>query len=144
MRSLWPMMTIGAPGKVRPFTFQSGAVRCTSYQMEGIIRSRCVSFASSGFPVAVCDTHLDLMMPSIWYEVHLTAPDWNVKGLTLPGAPMVIIGHNERIAWGFTNNGADVQDLYIETLNPVSPDEYRVKGSWVKAQIIEETICVKG
>ena len=81
------------------------------------------------------------MMPSIWYEVHLTAPDWNVKGLTLPGAPMVIIGHNERIAWGFTNNGADVQDLYIETLNPVSPDEYRVKGSWVKAQIIEETIC---
>jgi len=99
---------------------------------------------ATGKPLLANDTHLDLMMPSIWYEVHLTAPDWNVKGLTLPGAPMVIIGHNERIAWGFTNNGADVQDLYIETLNPVSPDEYRVKGSWVKAQIIEETICVKG
>src|SRR5207245_729118 len=66
---------------------------------------------ATGKPLLANDTHLDLMMPSIWYEVHLTAPDWNVKGLTLPGAPMVIIGHNERIAWGFTNNGADVQDL---------------------------------
>ena len=72
------------------------------------------------------DTHLELTIPSIWYEVHLTAPGWNVKGFTLPGAPTVIIGHNERIAWGFTNNGADVQDLYVETFNPAAPDEYRV------------------
>src|SRR6266705_4403379 len=99
---------------------------------------------ATGKPLLANDTHLDLMMPSIWYEVHLTAPDWNVKGLTLPGAPMVIIGHNERIAWGFTNNGADVQDLYIETLNPDLPDEYRVKGAWTKAQIFDETIRVKG
>jgi penicillin amidase len=57
---------------------------------------------------------------------------------------MLIIGHNDRIAWGFTNSGADVQDLYIETFNPVSPDEYRVKGMWTKAGIIDETIPVKG
>ncbi|HEX8878972.1 MAG TPA: penicillin acylase family protein [Candidatus Acidoferrum sp.] len=99
---------------------------------------------ATGKPLLANDTHLDLMMPSIWYEVHLTAPGWNVKGFTLPGAPMVIIGHNEHIAWGFTNNGADVQDLYIETFNPASPEEYRVKGSWVKAQTIDETIRVKG
>jgi penicillin G amidase len=99
---------------------------------------------ATGKPLLANDTHLDLMMPSIWYEVHLTAPGWNVKGLTLPGAPMVIIGHNEHIAWGFTNNGADVQDLYIETFNPASSDEYRAKGSWVRAQIIDETIRVKG
>src|SRR5947208_15009063 len=99
---------------------------------------------ATGKPLLANDTHLDLVMPSIWYEVHITAPGWNVKGLTLPGAPMVIIGHNERIAWGFTNNGADVQDLYIEIFNPVSHDGYDVEGSWVKAQIIEETICVKG
>jgi penicillin amidase len=99
---------------------------------------------ATGKPLLANDTHLDLMMPSIWYEVHLTAPGWNVKGLTLPGAPMVIIGHNERIAWGFTNNGADVLDLYIETFNPASPGEYRIKGSWVKAQIDDETIHVKG
>jgi penicillin amidase len=99
---------------------------------------------ATGKPLLANDTHLELTIPSIWYEIHLTAPGWNVKGFTLPGAPMVIIGHNERIAWGFTNNGADVQDLYIETFNPASPDEYRVKGSWTKAQIIDETIRVKG
>ncbi len=99
---------------------------------------------ATGKPLLANDTHLELMMPSIWYEVHLTAPGWNVKGLTLPGTPMVIIGHNERIAWGFTNNGADVQDLYIETFNPASPSEYRVKGFWVKTQIIDEIIRVKG
>jgi penicillin amidase len=99
---------------------------------------------ATGKPLLANDTHLELTIPSIWYEVHLTAPGWNVKGFTLPGAPMVIIGHNERIAWGFTNNGADVQDLYAETFNPAAPDEYRVKGSWTKAQIIDETIRVKG
>ena len=99
---------------------------------------------ATGKPLLANDTHLELTIPSIWYEIHLTGPGWNVKGFTLPGAPMVIIGHNDRIAWGFTNNGADVQDLYIETFNPASADEYRVKGAWTKAQIIDETIRVKG
>jgi penicillin amidase len=98
---------------------------------------------ATGKPLLANDTHLELMIPSIWYEVHLTAPGWDVKGFTLPGAPMVIIGHNDRIAWGFTNNGADVLDLYSETFNPAA-GEYRVNGSWLKAQIIEETIHVKG
>ena len=99
---------------------------------------------ATGKPLLANDTHLELSIPSIWYEIHLTAPGWNVKGFTLPGAPMVIIGHNDRIAWGFTNSGADVQDLYVETFNPASPDEYRVKGSWAKAQLIDEVIHVKG
>ncbi len=99
---------------------------------------------ATGKPLLANDTHLELNIPSIWYEVHLTAPGWNVEGLTFPGAPLVIIGHNERIAWGFTNNGADVQDLYAETFNPASQDEYRVKGSWTKAQVIDEIIRVKG
>jgi penicillin amidase len=98
---------------------------------------------ATGKPLLANDTHLELSIPSIWYEIHLTAPGWNVKGFTLPGAPMVIIGHNDRIAWGFTNNGADVQDLYIETFNPAMPDVYRVKGAWTKAEIIDETIHVK-
>ena len=99
---------------------------------------------ATGKPLLANDTHLELMMPSIWYAVHVTAPGWNVKGFAFPGSPMVIIGHNDRIAWGFTNNGADVLDLYIETYNPAAPDEYRVKGAWVKAQVIDETIHVKG
>jgi penicillin G amidase len=99
---------------------------------------------ATGKPLLANDTHLELMLPPIWYEVHVTAPGWNVKGFTLPGAPLVIIGHNDRIAWGFTNNGADVQDLYIETFNPAVPDEYRVHGAWTKAQVYDETIRVKG
>jgi len=99
---------------------------------------------ATGKPLLANDTHLELSIPSIWYEIHLTAPGWNIKGFTLPGAPMIIIGHNDRIAWGFTNNGADVQDLYVETFNPASPDEYRVKAAWTKAQVFDETIHVKG
>ncbi len=98
----------------------------------------------TGKPLLANDTHLELSIPSIWYEIHLTAPGWNVKGFTLPGAPMIIIGHNDRIAWGFTNNGADVQDLYIETFNPTSPDGDRVKGAWTKAQVSDEIIRIKG
>ena len=99
---------------------------------------------ATGKPLLANDTHLELSLPPIWYEVHVTAPGWNVKGFTLPGAPLVIIGHNDRIAWGFTNNGADVQDLYIETFNPAAPDEYRVRGIWTTAQLYDETIRVKG
>jgi penicillin G amidase len=98
---------------------------------------------ATGKPLLANDTHLELSIPPIWYEVHLTAPGWNVKGFTLPGAPLVIIGHNEKIAWGFTNNGADVQDLYIETFNPTTPDEYRASKKWQKAQIFDEVIHVK-
>jgi penicillin G amidase len=98
---------------------------------------------ANGKPLLANDTHLELGLPPIWYEVHVTAPGWNVKGFTLPGAPLVIIGHNDRIAWGFTNNGADVQDLYIETFNPSAQDEYLVRGVWTKAQVYDETIRVK-
>src|SRR5258708_21212925 len=99
---------------------------------------------ATGTPILANDTHLELSVPPIWYEMHLTCPGWNVKGFTLPGAPLAVIGHNDRIAWGFTNNGADVQDLYIETFNPAATDEYRVRGSWTKAQVYDETIRVKG
>jgi penicillin amidase len=99
---------------------------------------------ATGKPLLANDTHLELSIPPIWYEIHLTAPGWNVKGFTLPGAPLVVIGHNDHIAWGFTNNGADVEDLYIEKFNPAAPDEYRVKNAWIKAQVFDEVIHVKG
>ncbi len=99
---------------------------------------------ATGKPLLASDMHLELTIPPIWYEVHLTAPGWNVKGFTLPGAPMVVAGHNDRIAWGFTNNGADVMDLYIEIFNPANPDEYRVNGTWRKADVFDDVIHVKG
>jgi penicillin G amidase len=99
---------------------------------------------ASGKPLLANDMHLELTLPPIWYEVHLTAQGWNVKGFALPGAPMVVAGHNDRIAWGFTNNGADVLDLYIEKFNPENPDEYLVNGEWKKAEVYDEVIKVKG
>jgi penicillin amidase len=98
----------------------------------------------SGKPLLANDTHLPLSVPTLWYIVHLTAPGWNVAGFSLPGVPLVIIGHNDRIAWGYTNTMADVQDLYIETLNPKNPHEYLFNGRWMPAAVREETIRVKG
>jgi penicillin amidase len=97
-----------------------------------------------GKPMLANDTHLRLELPCIWYIAHLTAPGWNVKGFTLPGTPLIIVGHNERIAWGLTNNGADVQDLYIEQFNPANPRQYQVNGNWVEAEVRREIIRVKG
>jgi len=99
---------------------------------------------ASGKPLLANDTHLQLGMPCIWYIIHLTASGWNVKGFTLPGAPLVIIGHNERIAWGFTNNGADVQDLYIEKFDPQNPRQYLVNGKYATAAVRTERIHVRG
>src|ERR1700733_437591 len=99
---------------------------------------------ASGKPILANDTHLAFSMPGIWYIIHLTAPGWNVEGFTFPGSPLIIIGHNDDIAWGFTNSNASVQDLYAETLNPADPLEYLVKGNWVKATTRREIIKVKG
>ncbi len=99
---------------------------------------------ASGKPLLANDTHLALGAPCIWYQVHLTAPSWNVEGFALPGAPLVIIGHNDRIAWGFTNSNADVEDLYVETFDPQNGLAYRAKGKWLTAEVRHETIHVKG
>src|SRR5580700_2032843 len=99
---------------------------------------------ASGKPILANDTHLEFSMPGIWYIVHLTAPGWNVAGFTFPGSPLVVIGHNERIAWGFTNSNAEVQDLYVESFNPANPLEYRVNGNWVRAETRREVIHVRG
>ncbi len=56
-------------------------------------------------------------MPSVWWEVHVVSDTVNVAGVTIPGIPFVIIGHNARLAWGLTNVGADVQDFFVEQLD---------------------------
>ncbi|HXN20223.1 MAG TPA: penicillin acylase family protein [Candidatus Binatus sp.] len=99
---------------------------------------------ASGKPLLANDTHLQLSVPALWYVIHLTAPGWNVAGFALPGAPLVIIGHNDRIAWGFTNSNADVQDLYEETFDPAHSSQYRANGKWLTASIRSEIIHVRG
>jgi len=96
------------------------------------------------------DPHLGIQMPSIWYEVHLHCRvlsdgcPFQVAGLSFAGAPGVVIGHNNRIAWGFTNTNPDVQDLYVERLNPENPFQYEINGVWADMQVIPETIKVRG
>ncbi|MGH9508785.1 MAG: penicillin acylase family protein [Terriglobales bacterium] len=88
------------------------------------------------------DMHLPHQIPNIWYEAHLTAGDFDVAGVTLPGVPFVIVGHNRRIAWGFTNLGPDVTDIFIETFNPQG--EYQTPEGWKQPERRREVIKVKG
>ncbi len=97
----------------------------------------------SGKPLLANDPHLDHSVPSVWYMIHLKAPGLNVSGVSLPGAPMVIIGHNEKIAWGMTNTGPDVQDLYAERFDPVAPHRYLHNGALVDAEVRDEVIKVR-
>jgi penicillin amidase len=103
------------------------------------------SRTATGLPMLANDTHLSLNMPSIWYEIGLHGGRFDSVGFSFPGAPLVIIGHNSRIAWGVTNLGPDVQDFYIEKLNdPAHPTQYEFMGRWQDLQIAPETIEIKG
>ena len=97
----------------------------------------------SGKPLLANDPHLGISLPSIWFEIHLHCPSMNVTGVSLPGVPVVVIGHNEFIAWGITNSYADVQDLYIEQLNN-SQDMYLDEDGWKPLLSKEEKIRIKG
>jgi penicillin amidase len=97
----------------------------------------------SGRPLLANDPHLDHSVPSVWYMIHLRGPGLNVSGVSLPGLPLVVIGHNEKIAWGMTNTGPDVQDLYAESFDPAAPNKYRHNGAWVDAEIRDEVIKVR-
>jgi penicillin G amidase len=101
------------------------------------------SLTASGKPILANDPHLEFGIPSTWYMLHLQAPGLNVAGVSLPGTPGVIIGHNDRIAWGVTNLHFDVQDLYIEQLN-LKTGQYAFKGHLEQARPERELIYVKG
>ncbi|MET0624397.1 MAG: penicillin acylase family protein [Pyrinomonadaceae bacterium] len=97
----------------------------------------------SGKPLLANDPHLSPSAPSIWYMVHLSAPGLRVAGVTAVGAPGVVIGHNERIAWGLTNLGPDVQDLYREKFDPANPRKYMTPAGWRDAEVRREEIKVR-
>jgi penicillin amidase len=97
----------------------------------------------SGKPLLANDPHLQASAPSIWYMVHLSAPGLRVAGVAAPGGPGVIIGHNEHIAWGMTNVGPDVQDLYEEKFDPANAKRYQTPAGWRDAEIRHEEIKVR-
>ncbi|MDQ7819314.1 MAG: penicillin acylase family protein [Armatimonadota bacterium] len=102
------------------------------------------SRTATGAPLLANDPHLEIAMPSVWYEMHLTGGGFNVVGATFPGVPGVVIGHNEEIAWGVTNAGPDVQDLYLERLDPSDPSRYLFRDAWEPVRVVREEIRVRG
>ena len=88
--------------------------------------------SASGHALLAGDPHLDLTLPSIWYEVHLVVPGTlDVYGVTIPGSGAIVIGFNRDVAWTFTNTGADVLDLYAEQVDDAAhPTRYRLDGAW--------------
>lgn len=98
--------------------------------------------STTGKPILASDPHLDFGIPATWYMIHLRAPGLNVTGVTLPGVPAVIIGHNESIAWGITNLGFDVQDLYRENIDPQT-GRYAFMGHVEQARLERDAIAVK-
>ena len=99
----------------------------------------------SGKPLLANDPHLGLGAPALWYFAHLAARDGlNVIGASLPGVPGIVLGRNSRIAWGFTNTGPDVQDLFIEKINPANPNQYQTPNGWRDFTSVEERIKIKG
>ncbi|MBV9878933.1 MAG: penicillin acylase family protein [Gemmatirosa sp.] len=87
---------------------------------------------ASGHALLAGDPHLELTLPSIWYEAHLVVPDkLDVYGVTIPGAPGIVIGFNRDVAWTFTNTGADVIDYYAERVDDdARPTKYLLDGQW--------------
>jgi len=102
------------------------------------------SRTDTGSPLLANDMHLDVTIPSVWYEIHLVGGDFDVIGLSLPGVPLIIAGHNKDVAWGITFAYTDTQDIYLEQMNPDRPGQYLYKGKWEQLRRIEEPIRVKG
>ena len=103
------------------------------------------SVTATGRPMLCNDPHLPPSVPSIWYEAHYRAgDDCEAAGVTFPGLPFVVIGHNRRIAWGFTNSFADCQDLVIEEFDSAQGQRYRTEDGWRDCHAVLERIAVKG
>ena len=99
---------------------------------------------ASGKPLLANDPHLGLSAPAIWYFARIDAPGMNVIGATLPGIPGIVLGRTDQYAWSFTNTGPDVQDLYIEQIDPKNPGMYRGPDGPVAFKVRQEIIDIKG
>ena len=96
----------------------------------------------TGKPILANDPHLRISLPSRWYEMHLAAPGWNVAGVSIPGIPFIVIGHNDSLGWGLTNAMIDDADFYIEKEDSTKTNYYRFRNSSLPIQSREEIIYV--
>ena len=100
--------------------------------------------SETGGPLLANDPHLGLTAPALWYFVRIETPGRRVAGATMPGLPFVVLGQNEHLAWGFTNTGPDVQDVYLEKIDPADPARYQTPDGWAAFETHAEVIKVRG
>ncbi len=136
MRSLSSILEIQAQSLERVGLYMEDRAASNNWVVSG-------SRSSTGKPILANDPHLPSIVPSIWYMVHLSLPDLRLAGVTAPGAPGVIIGHNDQIAWGVTNLGPDVQDLYLEKFDKDSPGKYMTPTGLRVAVVRKEEVKIR-
>jgi penicillin amidase len=102
------------------------------------------TMTASGKPMLANDPHRPVTLPSLRKTWHLVAPGIHIFGAGEPSLPGVALGHNDRIAWGFTIVGIDQQDIFVEKLNPENPNQYLYRGEWRNVEIEHEEVPVKG
>jgi penicillin amidase len=99
----------------------------------------------TGKPILANDMHLSFNIPGTWFQIHqVVEGSLSVTGLSLPGQPLIIVGHNDSIAWGMTNTYVDNLDYYEEKINPDNPDQYLLNGVWKNFEVFNDTIISKG
>ena len=127
---------------------RAGATALNSLNETGLGSNSWVlagSRTASGKPLLAGDSHRALGVPNVYYQYHLACPEFDVVGLSIPGVPgFPHFGHNNWVAWCITHLSADYQDLYIEHFKPQDPRRYRYRNRWLRAEVYEETIRVRG
>jgi penicillin amidase len=148
IEDIWPPYPDDAPVTLAPPTQEPGPKTPAAGRSGSGDGSNAWVLAGSrtrsGAPLLANDPHLGLQAPGVWYLAQLKTPGQELTGATLPGLPAVVLGHNGALAWGFTNTGADVQDLFIERLDPADPGRYLTPGGPAPFTVRAESIRVKG
>lgn len=141
-QTLTPAILSGYQAATRPLRFLPTQPGGSTSESNNWVVSGALS--ASGKPLLANDPHRAIMNPSLRYLVHLHAPGWNVIGAGEPGLPGVAVGHNERIAWGFTIIGTDQADLYVERTDPADSRRYQVGDGWQEMTVVREPVAVRG
>jgi penicillin amidase len=155
MNLLFPRMAADSPITTQPHTAQAGALTPdAAFDKLGEITDLrqgasnewviAGSRTESGKPILANDPHLGLEAPILWYLARIKTPDLDLVGATVPGLPVVLLGQNGHIAWGLTTTGSDVEDLFVETVDPQNPTQYMTPDGAKPFDMRSEIIHVKG
>ncbi|MDE1900690.1 MAG: penicillin acylase family protein [Alphaproteobacteria bacterium] len=155
MAWLFPMPPAGTPVTTQPLALPAPpqAARDVQDKLAGLLGLDHAAsnewvvggaLTQTGKPMLANDPHLGLEAPILWYLARIVTPQGSVKGATVPGLPIVLLGENDHVAWGFTTTGSDVEDLFVETIDPKDPSRYMTPDGSAPFATREEIIHVKG